>query len=161
MPDLAQGAGAISKLLIASILVSIPLDLMSSFVVAALQKCIGSHKKSKMPFTSLSSCYTSLALLPSLRRAPLARRLSEGVPDEFQTGGARPGAGRNRAHHFDGKAPGKIHLRSARFHCPASQDRLVDQPNVERRREAPMDRPIRHHRNGVPRYRTQARDRDR
>ena len=50
---------------------------------------------------------------------------------------------------YDGEAPGEVHLRVARVHRPASQERLVDQPIEERRREAPMDRPIRHHRNGV------------
>ena len=33
----------------------------------------------------------------------------------------------------DSKGPRQVHLRSARFHRPASQDRLVDQPHVERR----------------------------
>ena len=56
---------------------------------------------------------------------------------------------------------GKIHLCFARFHRAASQDRLVDQPNVERRREAAMVWPIRHHRNGLPLDRPQTGNRDR
>jgi len=105
------------------------------------------------------SCYHFDEFPPSLRRAIPARRLSEGSPDEFQTGGARR-ASRNRTHHFDGKAPGKIHLRPPRFHRAASQERLVDQPNVERRREAAMVRPICHYRNGLSIDRPQTRDRN-
>jgi hypothetical protein len=43
-----------------------------------------------------------------LSGARSARRLSEGVPDEFQTGGARPRASRNRTHCFDGEAADKF-----------------------------------------------------
>ena len=39
---------------------------------------------------------------------------------------------------FDGKAPGQIHLRSARFHRAASQERLVDQPYLKSVGEKPQ-----------------------